>query len=116
MKFRNNILFALARCFGFLLQGTWFWQVGFILYNPDPSHTPWDPENRENLRLVDLFYACHVTTDFLLIVCIGGVVGCIHHSFEKYDGDDEFFVKRPIFKGINGHSLISMHDDYESDM
>jgi hypothetical protein len=36
MKYRHNILAALSRTYFFLVQGTWFWQVGFILYNPNP--------------------------------------------------------------------------------
>jgi hypothetical protein len=115
MKFRNNVLCALARCYGFLLQGTWFWQVGFILYNPNPNATPWKPDNHDDLMIATMFYAWHVAADLLLILCVGGVMGCIHRRCAKYYGEDQFAMKRLIHTGTNGETLISMHDDSESD-
>ena len=43
LHFRHNILVSLGRGFCTLLQGTWFIQTGFILYNPFKS-TPWNSE------------------------------------------------------------------------
>ena len=38
MVYRNNVLLALGRVFFTLLQGTWFWQISFWLFNPFEHH------------------------------------------------------------------------------
>ena len=43
LHFRYQVLPSLARRFCTLLQGSWFIQTGFILYNPFKS-TPWNSE------------------------------------------------------------------------
>ncbi|XP_061169523.1 transmembrane protein 45B-like [Saccostrea echinata] len=116
MKYRNNVLCALSRCYGFLLQGTWFWQVGFILYNPNPNHIPWKPDDHDDLMIATMFYAWHVAADFLLILCIGGVIAFIHRRCGGYGEKDEFAMKRLIHTGSNGQTLISMHEDSDSDI
>ena len=48
LHFRHNILTSLGRGFCTLLQGTWFIQTGFILYNPFKS-TPWNSEGHMHI-------------------------------------------------------------------
>ena len=45
MRYRRSILAALTRTFFVMLQGTWFWQVSFILYNPLPDAEPWKEDD-----------------------------------------------------------------------
>lgn len=116
MKYRHNILCALSRCYGFLLQGTWFWQVGFILYNPYPNHIPWKPDDHDDLMIATMFFSWHVAANFLVVLCIGGVIGFLHRRFGGYAGKDEFAMKRLIHKDSNGQRLISMHEESDSDI
>lgn len=115
MKYRDNIVCALSRCYGFLLQGTWFWQVGFILYNPNPNHTPWKPDNHDDLMIATMYYAWHIGVNFLLILCIGGVIACIHRRYGGYQRDDGFVAKKLIKTSPNGHTILQMHGDSENE-
>jgi len=45
----NNVMPALCRVFFTLLQGTWFFQVGFILY--PPVGEKWDVEDHTQVSV-----------------------------------------------------------------
>ena len=61
-----------------MLQGTWFWGVGFILYNPLPGAQPWDPEDKRSLMLAVVCFSWHVAVHVVLAVLVGGVTACCH--------------------------------------
>ncbi|XP_033633399.1 transmembrane protein 45B-like [Asterias rubens] len=59
-----------------LLQGTWFFQVGTILYWP-PSGEPWDEEDHINMMFITVAFAWHLLFDIIIMVIVYGVVGMI---------------------------------------
>ena len=95
MLFRNQVLVALGRAFFTTLQGTWFIQIGFILYSPFEDHVPWDPEDHHNAMLVACLYAFHLGGVFLLVVICGCVVNCWTRK-GKTDEEDAEFVVQPF--------------------
>ncbi|CAL8108712.1 unnamed protein product [Calicophoron daubneyi] len=64
----KKVALPLIRWWGFLVQGTWFWQVGAILY-PVASWMPtWDEQARQDrVRAANLF-AYHLLIDFVVIL------------------------------------------------
>ncbi len=44
----TNVMPALCRVYFTLLQGTWFYQIAFILYAP--SHNKWDEDDHTQVR------------------------------------------------------------------
>ena len=56
--FRESVVVALGRTYFTLLQGTWFYQVGFILYPPSWM-LPWDQEDHEQMMIVTVIYSWH---------------------------------------------------------
>lgn len=74
MRYRNSPLVTLSRSFLVLLQGTWFWQVGFILYNPNPKSIPWKQNDHREMMLATMMFAWHAAVDFILILIIGLIV------------------------------------------
>lgn len=74
MRYRHSIAVALTRTFLVFLQGTWFWQAGFLLYNPLPGAVPWDDENHDQLMLVTMIFAWHMAAVFILMIVIGAFV------------------------------------------
>ncbi|RWS24978.1 transmembrane protein 45B-like protein [Leptotrombidium deliense] len=73
-KYRNNVLSILFRSSAALLQGTWFYQVGFILYNPIPGAEKWEPENHSQIMLVTAIFCWHIAgvlllTTFMAFIC-----------------------------------------------
>lgn len=57
----NQILLTYARILFTILQGTWFFQVGFILYPPSKAFDlNWDPNNHYQLMLIPISYCWHI--------------------------------------------------------
>jgi len=96
IRYRNSINVALARAYSVLLQGTWFWQAGFLLYNPLPGAVPWEGDNHEQMMVVAMMFAWHMAGVFVVMMSIGAVVaacqprcGAGHHDNDtlfQYDG------------------------------
>lgn len=74
LKFRNNVTVTLARSYVVFLQGTWFWQAGFILYNPIPGAQKWNEEDHEQMMVVTMMFAWHMAAIFIIMITIGLVV------------------------------------------
>ncbi|XP_070000043.1 transmembrane protein 45B [Penaeus vannamei] len=72
MCYKNNVLPALCRSYFTLLQGTWFYQIGFILYPPwGPT---WDQENHGQMMMVTLFFTWHNATIFVIMALSGSLI------------------------------------------
>lgn len=115
MKYRNNILTALSRTYFFLVQGTWFWQIGFILYNPNPLAEKWKPDDHAEFLMVTMYFTWHCGIDFLIMLGIGSCVAFYHKKFHSYR-EEGYSMKRLIKTGSNGETLISMGESDDSDI
>lgn len=88
MKWRNNFHIAIARTYFIFLQGTWFWQIGFILYNPLPGAKEWDPENHHSHLIATMYFTWHCGAVFITMLIIGGCVACFHKKFRFYNNTE----------------------------
>ena len=62
--FRKQVLTSLGRAYFTILQGTWFWQVAFILYNPSTDHKEWNHSDHHDIMLTTCIYTWHVGASF----------------------------------------------------
>ncbi|KAI3369041.1 hypothetical protein L3Q82_026002, partial [Scortum barcoo] len=67
---RGNIILELLRCTLTLLQGSWFWQIGFVLY--PPRGPEWDMKDHNNMMFVTMCYSWHLAFAMLIV----GVLYC----------------------------------------
>lgn len=116
IKYRHNILAALSRAYFLLLQGTWFWQVGWILYPPFESSARWDEEDHEQMMIATMMFAWHASAVLLVMLAMGGVVACFHRRFAPYIVDDSMSMKRLIHTSSNGETRVRLNDDSESEL
>ncbi|XP_034370617.1 transmembrane protein 45A isoform X2 [Arvicanthis niloticus] len=65
---KNNILLELLRSSLIILQGTWFWQIGFVLYPPNGSAT-WNLSDIGNKMFLSMCFCWH----YAAILVIFGV-------------------------------------------
>jgi len=88
LLYPSSALVPLCRAYAVLLQGTWFWQAGFILYNPLPNAIPWDQKDHTQMMVVTMIFAWHMAVDFLLILSLGLIVRlaqrCSRHSGARH--------------------------------
>ncbi|KAK3861285.1 hypothetical protein Pcinc_032717 [Petrolisthes cinctipes] len=73
MCHKSNVLPALCRSYFTLLQGTWFYQIGFVLYPPSGWET-WEQHDHHQMMLVTLLFTWHNATIFLLMSLAGSLV------------------------------------------
>lgn len=68
MRYKNSIIITVARCYLVLLQGTWFWQAGFILYKP---LTAWQEGDHKEIMLITMIFTWHMAVNFIVVMCLG---------------------------------------------
>ncbi|GAB1300339.1 Transmembrane protein 45A [Apodemus speciosus] len=66
---KNNVLLELLRSSLILLQGTWFWQIAFVLYPPNGS-AKWNLSDIENKMFLSMCFCWHYAS---ILVIIGGM-------------------------------------------
>ncbi|KAG5448897.1 Transmembrane protein 45B, partial [Clonorchis sinensis] len=71
---RDQPIYAIVRNWSILVQGTWFWQVGAILY-PAASWMPvWDGISKESIPAAANLFCYHLLVDFVGIVLLASVM------------------------------------------
>ncbi|CAH1800253.1 unnamed protein product [Owenia fusiformis] len=117
MYIQNSVLAALARSYCVLIQGTWFWQVGAILYphHVNPNASRWDEEDHEQMMITVLIFAWHMIIDFIVIIIMGAAVNCyIKRTGNCYDAIQ---MQNLIHKDSTGQTVINLGDsDNDSDL
>ncbi len=114
MTHPTQVLLSLGRAFFTVLQGTWFWQVAFILYNPIPGHsTDWDHHDHHHMMLITCYFTWHVGVIFLFILlCMIGW-SCVYRGAGYLDESDITMEDININKG---YSHLISHADDEKDV
>jgi len=74
IRYRHSIAVALSRAYSVFLQGTWFWQAGFLLYNPLPGAVAWRGDDHDQMMVVTMMFAWHMAGVLVVMLCIGAVV------------------------------------------
>ena len=115
MKHRHSITAALSRPYFTLLQGTWFWQTGWILYPPFPWSFQWDQEDHGQMMVATIIFIWHLAIDFLIMLCIGGLVCFIQKRYYPSLSGDSAAMKRLLISRSNGETGYSLATD-ESDI
>ena len=83
MKYRNSLLAALTRSYGFFVQGTWFYQIGFTLYNPLSKGINWKKDETLHITMVTVYFVIHCQVIFLIMIGINSAVVCYHRCRSK---------------------------------
>ncbi|KAM6969769.1 transmembrane protein 45B [Aplochiton taeniatus] len=62
---RDNIVLELLRASLALLQGSWFYQIGFVLYPPNGEE--WDLKLHDNIMFVTMCFCWHIAVAILIV-------------------------------------------------
>uniref|UniRef100_A0A8C5RPV1 Transmembrane protein 45B n=1 Tax=Laticauda laticaudata TaxID=8630 RepID=A0A8C5RPV1_LATLA len=74
----NMILDLFSACLA-LLQGTWFWQIGFVLY-PPWGGPEWDLNDHSNIMFITMCFCWHFALAILLMASNYTLVYCSYVS------------------------------------
>ena len=114
MKFRNNVLGPLTRGYTIMLQGSWFTQLAFILYNPVGEGLIWDDSN-DNYTLAAVTFAWHCGGNFIAVLIICALISLYYRRHGGISQDDGLSMKRLIHTGANGQTLVALNNDSDLD-
>lgn len=56
----HSVLAALGRAYFRTLQGTWLWQLAFMLFGRFPDYQAWDQNDHDNMMLAASVFAWHM--------------------------------------------------------
>ena len=115
--YKDDQLFYLIRVVFTLLQGTWFWHVGIVLYWP-PGGETWDPEDHLNVMFTTVFFTWHLAIDMLILLFVYGITALIlkacGFSSVRYsqmnNGQEEIEVKLLSNNKEAGNHLLAGSD------
>ncbi|KAL0994039.1 hypothetical protein UPYG_G00117020 [Umbra pygmaea] len=62
---RDNIILEILRTSLTILQGTWFFQIGFVLY--PLNGVEWDLEAHDNVMFITMCFCWHLAVDLLIV-------------------------------------------------
>ncbi|KAM4796063.1 transmembrane protein 45A [Rhinophrynus dorsalis] len=100
---RGNIVLELFRCSVCILQGSWFWQIGFVLYPPNGG-PEWNLMDHGNMLFVTMCFCWHYAFALLIIAVNYGIVTWVVHT------------KLKSFQPMEMELLKSREQDSEDDI
>ncbi|XP_019641397.1 PREDICTED: transmembrane protein 45B-like [Branchiostoma belcheri] len=103
----RTVYLPALRAAGAMLQGTWLWQAGFILFPPFPGHE-WDLESHENMMFVSMAFCWHILGILLFMCVVYTVVYHIYQAKEKQRGTE-------LELGPLSSHMLQTHSDSELD-
>ncbi|XP_026228003.1 transmembrane protein 45B [Anabas testudineus] len=106
---RDNIILELLTACFFILQGSWFYQIGFVLY---PLSGPkWDLNQHDNMMFVTMCFCWHIAVAMLLVTCTVSVVWFTVKRFSASRGDIEIGMQTTPSKSSSHRALLEESDD-----
>ena len=111
LQLPHSLLAGLARSYFYLLQGTWFWQVGYILYTSSES---WVQDNHDHIMLAKLIFTWHMGAIFMLQLVIGGFIGRYYsckYELKPSDPVYESLKRGALQRDTNDQLVINFEND-----
>ncbi|XP_063798029.1 transmembrane protein 45B [Pseudophryne corroboree] len=98
---KNNIVLELFRTSLTILQGTWFWQIGFVLF-PLGGAPEWDQKDHENIMFITMCFCWHYAVALLIVGVNYFLVHCCLRRNKGQVGEMNIGIKK-----INSHNAES---------
>lgn len=106
---RDNIILELFRACLFILQGSWFYQIGFVLY---PLSGPeWDLTMHDNIMFITMCFCWHLAVALLLVACTSSVVWFTVKRLSGRGRDIEIGMRNTSSKSSTQKALLEESDE-----
>ncbi|KAJ6656073.1 hypothetical protein lerEdw1_004479 [Lerista edwardsae] len=86
VHFRDRLVLVLFRASMFLTQGTWLWQIAFVLF-PRWGASSWDQNDHENIMFITMCFSWHYAAAVLLTSVVYGIIYCLFKRRKGNYGD-----------------------------
>ncbi|XP_072302302.1 transmembrane protein 45B [Eucyclogobius newberryi] len=106
---RHNIVVELLGSGLFILQGTWFYQIGFVLY---PLSGPqWELEQHGNIMFVTMCFCWHLAVAVLLVTSTSCVVWCTLRKCSENGRNIEIGMRNTSSESSSQKSLLQESEE-----
>ncbi|NXE53268.1 TM45B protein, partial [Casuarius casuarius] len=83
---RDHFILEFFRTSSFLLQGSWFWQIGFVLF-PPWGGPGWDQTDRGNFTFLTMCFCWHYAGALAVMAASSAITRCCDESCQLKFGD-----------------------------
>ncbi|XP_072282314.1 transmembrane protein 45B-like [Pyxicephalus adspersus] len=90
---RDHIVLELFRSSLTILQGTWFWQIGFVLYPPGGG-AEWDQKDHDNVMFITMCFCWHYVVALLIMGTNYFLVYCCLRKRKGLSGDGSIGIHK----------------------
>ncbi|XP_045639707.1 transmembrane protein 45B isoform X2 [Ursus americanus] len=106
---RDNIVLQLFRTSLVILQGTWFWQIGFVLFPPFGG-PEWDQKDHANIMFVTMCFCWHYLVALCIVAISYSLVFC-HLTRSKRHGGEVIGIQKLKSDHTYQTALLSGSDE-----
>ncbi|XP_006901802.1 PREDICTED: transmembrane protein 45B [Elephantulus edwardii] len=101
---RDNIVLELFRTSLLILQGTWFWQIGFVLFPPFGT-AEWDQKDHNNIMFITMCFCWHYLVAICIVAINYSLVFCLLTRLKR-QGDGEIIGIQKLKSGDTYHTAL----------
>ncbi|KAG8434702.1 hypothetical protein GDO86_012889 [Hymenochirus boettgeri] len=109
---RNHIVLELLRSSLTILQGSWFWQIGFVLY-PLGGAAEWNQTDHENIMFITMCFCWHYAVALLIMAINYSLVYCCVSRNKKLSGDTNLVIRKSNSKEAEAEASLLAGSDEE---
>ncbi|XP_045896505.1 transmembrane protein 45B [Micropterus dolomieu] len=106
---RDNIILELLGACLFILQGTWFYQIGFVLFPLNGQE--WDLKLHDNMMFITMCFCWHLAVAMLLVACTSSMVWLTVKRFSAKGRDIEIGMRNTFSKTSSQKALLEESDE-----
>uniref|UniRef100_H0X3A4 Transmembrane protein 45B n=2 Tax=Otolemur garnettii TaxID=30611 RepID=H0X3A4_OTOGA len=108
--FRDNTVLELFRTSLIILQGTWFWQIGFVLF--PPFGTPeWDQKDEGNIMFITMCFCWHYLAALCIVAANYTLVFCVSTRIRRPGGGEVIGIQKLKADHTYQATLLSDSDE-----
>ncbi|XP_012944086.1 transmembrane protein 45B [Aplysia californica] len=116
-RFRESPLLTLCRGYLVMLQGSWFWAVGIILYGHGGEHlnTAWEMDKPEEVMISTIYFTWHCAALFILLFLLAVFMSCCYVGFRRSRATSSKPLRDGALKDTEFQKLQKLLDEFSDD-
>ncbi|XP_020819484.1 transmembrane protein 45B [Phascolarctos cinereus] len=101
---RDNIVLELFRVSVIIAHGTWFWQIGFVLYPPSGGPV-WDQTSHDNIMFITMCFCWHYVAAVIIVAINFSLVCGVVNRVKRFRGGESIGIQK-LTSGSNPQEAL----------
>ncbi|XP_043847177.1 transmembrane protein 45B [Dromiciops gliroides] len=108
---RDNIVLELFRASIIIAHGTWFWQIGFVLY-PPAGGPAWDQTSHNNIMFITMCFCWHCLAAIIIVAINYSLVcGIVNRLKRSSRGEENIGIQKLTSGSHSREALLNDTDE-----